>query len=119
MLTVSPLALASKTVSKMKIDPAQLGSAIRELRQMRKLTQEQVADQLGITVNYLSLLENGKRGVNTPNLNKLAAILKVSPAIIMTLGTSCDPREDNASARLTRQFQKLIRTTMEAQAGLS
>jgi transcriptional regulator with XRE-family HTH domain len=100
----------------MKIDPVRLGAAIRELREMRGLTQQRVADQVGLTVNYLSLLENGKRGVSNPTLNRLAEALRISPAIITFLGTNCDESGDALSVQLTRQIQKLIRVTVTAEA---
>lgn len=48
-----------------------LGARIRELREDRDLTQEQVADRIGISQKYLSELE---RGGKSPSWQTLVAI---------------------------------------------
>lgn len=48
-----------------------LGARIRELREGRDLTQEQVADRIGISQKYLSELE---RGGKAPSWQTLVAI---------------------------------------------
>jgi transcriptional regulator with XRE-family HTH domain len=40
-----------------------LGRALRELRQRKQLTQEGLADLLGIDPTYVSQVERGRRGV--------------------------------------------------------
>jgi transcriptional regulator with XRE-family HTH domain len=54
-----------------------LGQRIAALRKARKLTQEQLAEALSCSVEFISLVE---RGVNSPSvagLEKFAKILKV------------------------------------------
>jgi transcriptional regulator with XRE-family HTH domain len=54
-----------------------LGRRIAELRRAQKLTQEQFAEALGCSVEFVSLVE---RGVNAPSVASLAdyaRILKV------------------------------------------
>jgi transcriptional regulator with XRE-family HTH domain len=54
-----------------------LGRRIAELRRARKLTQERLAEAVGCSVEFISLVE---RGVNAPTVAKLAnfaAVLKV------------------------------------------
>ena len=53
-----------------------LGQRIAGLRKARKLTQEQLAEAIGCSVEFISLVE---RGVNAPavaGLEKFAKILK-------------------------------------------
>jgi transcriptional regulator with XRE-family HTH domain len=53
-----------------------LGQRIASLRKARKLTQEQLAEAIGCSVEFISLVE---RGVNAPavaGLEKFAKILK-------------------------------------------
>lgn len=50
------------------------GAAVRLAREQRGLTQEEVAHRAGITVGYLSQLENGRRN---PSLLVMAAICEV------------------------------------------
>ncbi|MGO9203783.1 MAG: helix-turn-helix domain-containing protein [Limisphaerales bacterium] len=56
-----------------------LGRRIAELRRTRKLTQEQLAEAVGCSVEFISLIE---RGVNAPSVAGLADFAKVlSPHI--------------------------------------
>jgi predicted transcriptional regulator/transcriptional regulator with XRE-family HTH domain len=49
-----------------------LGGRLRRLRQERRLTQAQMAEQLGISASYLNLLEHNQRPLTVPILLKLA-----------------------------------------------
>ena len=51
-----------------------LGQRIANLRRTRKLTQEQLAEALGCSVEFISLVE---RGVNAPSVAGLEGFAKV------------------------------------------
>ncbi|MCL4449446.1 MAG: helix-turn-helix domain-containing protein [Actinobacteria bacterium] len=53
---------------------ASIGQAIRHYRLQAGLTQAQLADQAGLTVSYLSRLENGQE---TEQLRRIVRILKL------------------------------------------
>ena len=44
-------------------DQVILGRALRELRDRAELTQDQLAERIGIDLTYVSRVERGKRGV--------------------------------------------------------
>ncbi len=44
-------------------DQVILGRALRQLRDRAELTQEQLAERIGIDLTYVSRVERGKRGV--------------------------------------------------------
>jgi len=54
-----------------------IGSRIRELRQQRGQTLEQVAAETGLSVSFLSMLERGKVSISVDNLEKLASYYQV------------------------------------------
>jgi transcriptional regulator with XRE-family HTH domain len=56
------------------------GHFIREWRKHRGLTQEQLAERIGITREYVSLIEKGKRRYDQPFLESAADALTCSPA---------------------------------------
>lgn len=58
-----------------------LGTRLRRLRKDKKLTQVDLADQLGISASYLNLLEHNRRSITVPILLRLSQILKVDPLI--------------------------------------
>ncbi len=51
-----------------------LGQRIASLRKARKLTQEQLAEAIGCSVEFISLVE---RGVNAPSVAGLAKFAKI------------------------------------------
>lgn len=53
-----------------------IGPRIRELRELRKLSQEQVAQAIESSQNYLSLLETNKRQPSLTTLEGLAKVLQ-------------------------------------------
>lgn len=61
-----------------------LGQRIAGLRRLRKLTQEQLAEAVDCSVEFISLVE---RGVNSPSvagLEKFAKVLKVDVRDLFT-----------------------------------
>jgi transcriptional regulator with XRE-family HTH domain len=61
-----------------------LGRRIAELRRARKLTQEKLAEALGRSVEFISLVE---RGVNAPSVAGLADFAKVLKVEVRDLFT--------------------------------
>jgi transcriptional regulator with XRE-family HTH domain len=54
-----------------------LGARIRELRKARGLTQDQLAEILGVEQKYVSLMEHGKSYPSLDRLMRIAETLKV------------------------------------------
>lgn len=62
----------------------EFGEYLRDLRKERNLTIRQIEAYSGVSNSYLSQLENGKRGIPSPEiLQKLAPVLKVSYETLM------------------------------------
>lgn len=55
-----------------------LGTAIRELRTKRNVTQEDLAHEAGVTVGTLSLIERGKSNPAWGTVKRIAAALDVA-----------------------------------------
>jgi transcriptional regulator with XRE-family HTH domain len=56
---------------------------IRELREARKLTLEEVAERAGTTVQQLSRLERGERRLTDQWMRQIAQALEVRPASLL------------------------------------
>ena len=56
-----------------------LGQRIREIRKSRGITQEQLAEMLGIGTPNISYIENGKFAPSIENFEKLVEIFEVEP----------------------------------------
>ena len=59
-----------------------IGNNIRRFREEHKLTQEQVADKIGVTFQAVSSWERDEYLPETANLKKLAEVLDVSVSAI-------------------------------------
>lgn len=55
------------------------GKLLRDYRIKAGITQETLSEQLGISLKYISRIENGNNGVKTQTLIKYMNILGISP----------------------------------------
>ncbi|MCU0771476.1 MAG: helix-turn-helix domain-containing protein [Verrucomicrobia bacterium] len=61
-----------------------LGQRIASLRKARKLTQEQMAEALCCSVEFISLVERGVNAPSVAGLEKFAKVLKVEVKELFT-----------------------------------
>jgi len=59
-----------------------LGGNIKVLRKRDKLTQEQLSEKIGCSLNHLANIEIGKKYPSPELLSKLADVLHVSPSAL-------------------------------------
>ncbi|MFW6039301.1 MAG: helix-turn-helix domain-containing protein [bacterium] len=60
--------------------PVRFGERVRELREKRSLSQEQLANAAGLHRTHISLIERGQRSVRLETIERLALALHVQPA---------------------------------------
>lgn len=60
---------------------------LRRLRQVKNLTQEELADRADINRNYVGMLEREQHAATIDMLEKLAAVLEVDPVEFFRRGT--------------------------------
>ena len=70
-----------KSLKKLDIDKV-LGEVFKEYRVKNKLTQEKIAEKLGISVKYISRIENGTGGVKVETLVNYMNILGITPNVV-------------------------------------
>jgi transcriptional regulator with XRE-family HTH domain len=58
-------------------------SNVRRLRSKKKLSQKALADKVGISVSYVSMLERGQRSPPLETIEKMAKALSVPPATLL------------------------------------
>lgn len=63
-----------------------LGQRIAGLRKARKLTQEQMAEALGCSVEFISLVERGVNAPSVAGLERFAKVLEVEVKDLFTFG---------------------------------
>lgn len=86
-----------------------LGALFFDLRKKKGLTQEQVAESIGIQRSAYVLIEAGKRNVSTPELFKLSAVLQFSiPEVLGKIfGSEIKPTVDDVIYERRRMFNFL------------
>ena len=60
------------------------GARLRQIRAQRRMTQEQFAETLDISVDFLSLIERGRNAPSFETLDKIAKRLRMSVADLFT-----------------------------------
>ncbi len=56
------------------------GSRLRELRQEQKLTQAQLAEKIGLSNNFIGMIERGVRNTTIDKMFLIIAALNTTPA---------------------------------------
>jgi SOS regulatory protein LexA len=99
------------------MDEIQFGAYLKSLRQQNKLTIRQLMDKSGVSNAYLSQLENGKRGLPSPEiLMKIHGPLKVGYDELMEKAGYISPKV--RSELLVETVQALGRADREFENGL-
>lgn len=101
---------------------APIGRSIRKIRELKNFTQEQVAEQLGMTPSGYSRIERAEVGVSLEKLQRIADILGVKMSDITSFDDSVFfnnyghaegqsfsfHRDDTAWEKLEEQFRERI-----------
>jgi len=61
----------------MKTTRALLGARIKELRKLRQITQEQLAEKVDLATRYISLIEVGRSSPSLETIENIARALQV------------------------------------------
>lgn len=69
------------SISKTDVDKI-FGKVLRDFRIKNNLTQDSLSEKLGISLKYISRIENGNSGLKTQTLIKCMNILGISPNTI-------------------------------------
>ncbi|MBX3625347.1 MAG: helix-turn-helix transcriptional regulator [Rhizobacter sp.] len=79
-----------------------LHSALRHLRRYHGMRQQDLADELGISNNYLSEIESGLKAhaITIDLLNRYAAIFKVPASSLMLFSEQLDSEKRSEKLRL-------------------
>lgn len=86
-----------------------LGKKIQKFRKNKKLTQENLAELIGIEVPSLSNIETGKYAPSIDTLQKLSEVLEVKPWEFYYFEELSDSEMKNEIIKALDTNQKLIR----------
>lgn len=92
------------------------GNNLHEYRKKRRMSQEQLAEKLEISVKHLSSLETGKGFVSAELLEKISEILEISPAALFYSAEEKSVDENDITVIGTiieEEFQKAVLAAKE------
>lgn len=92
-----------------------IGKRIQSRRKQLKLTQEQLAEMMNVSIQMVSNLERGNKAIRIDNLINLSQILDVSTDYILTGKATADDNEALTSriAQLSPKDRKMIELMVE------
>ena len=67
-----------------EIDLREIGRRISDRRRLLNMTQEQLAEQMDVSIQMISNLERGVKAIRIDNLVRISRILKISTDYILT-----------------------------------
>lgn len=82
-------------------DLKEIGIRIVERRKELKLTQEQIAERMNVSIQMISNIERGNKAIKIDNLLKLCNILKTSTDYILT-GKRTDSDFDTLTDKISQ-----------------
>jgi transcriptional regulator with XRE-family HTH domain len=88
----------------MALDYNVIGQRIKHARLAKNLTQEDLAEQIDISVAFLSRVERGNSHINLKRLNQLCRLLDVSEGYILNGASS------NSTNYLDKEFSELLKS---------
>ena len=65
------------------LDKTEIGQRVRQLRLLSDYTQAEFAEMIDISINFLSEIENGKKGISQDTLAKICRQLNSSADYIL------------------------------------
>ena len=78
---------------------SEIGGRVKQSREEAAMTQEQLAEGIGVSVQYISDMERGKVGASVATIIKICDTLKVSADYIL-MGRDIDGAPSNIDKRL-------------------
>ena len=92
------------------------GLAIRVIRSRRKLSQKDLANQIGVNASFLSLLEAGKRQPSTETLEDICKVLQVPMYLLMLLASEKKELKGISSAQAAQLGQQLLNVLLSSES---
>lgn len=90
----------------------QFGARVCQLRRLQGLTQEKLAEMVDCSVQFLSMVENGQRGISLRMFCQLAAALHVSANELLGLTQDDDTVTDREFCALLKDCNERERRIM-------
>lgn len=94
----------------MSFDKKKIGAKIAALRKDRNMTQEQLAEKIGVTVQHLGAIERGKANTTLNRLDRIADALGCSSYDLILTTTPLD----TVAASISNDDSEMEKLLLEA-----
>ncbi|HAD81250.1 TPA: hypothetical protein DCG35_01990 [Candidatus Edwardsbacteria bacterium] len=91
----------------------QIGKQVKAIRKKAGYTQERLAESAGLSLNYIHMIESGKRAPTVDTLNKIAGCLKVKLKDLFSTDLPAPVLEKQKTIELTSEEYKQLLTTIK------
>lgn len=92
------------------LDKSKIGQRVRQLRILNDYTQAKFAELIDISINFLSEIENGKKGLSQDTLAKICRQLNASADyILFGIKTKQNTLIDTANSLSIEEIETIIR----------
>lgn len=95
-----------------------IGSNIKEIRKLKKLTQEELAEKCGLQTSYVAGVERGDRNITIQSLEKIIEGLEETPSSIVNFDTLNFNNKYFEKKELIMILQNLVEDRNEAEVRL-
>lgn len=85
-----------------KLDFSYMGPILKQARTSAKITQEELAERVGVTARYIMAIENEEKGVGLENLILIIRTLNISADTIFYPQRETDNSNDEQLYRMIR-----------------
>mgnify|MGYP000845124289 FL=1 len=89
-----------------------IGRAIKLCRNQKGFTKTKLAENSGLSVSYLTLLEQGKRDPNLSTLEKICLALQIPSTVLMFLAADADEKA-GMSTELSEKLSALALSAID------
>lgn len=86
----------------------EIGERIFERRKQMRLTQEDVAEKMNVSIQMISNLELGKKAIRPENLIKISSILEISTDYIL-MGEASDFSGNSVNEKIMQLSDEQLR----------
>lgn len=87
----------------MSLNYSIIGVRLKQARIDKKITQQDLAEKLGVSVPYVSRIERGSTNINLKRLSEICALLEISEGEILSGASS------ESSSYLNTAFSDLLK----------
>jgi len=86
---------------------------IKHYREYRQWTQAQLSEKLGISINFLSDIENGKKWISPASMVKFANVLNIEPYELFKPADAPSPTVSTLFTKYNNEVEQAVSASLK------